>query len=100
MNEHLPSETDLQLTASQERRAAELAQLIASTQHSPTYWTRQIIYLRDRVRGLEKDAARYRWLRHGDNDELVLSETDGATFLLRNEDLDDAIDEQLEDAKP
>lgn len=50
-----------------------------------------------RITELQRDADRYRWLRHGDNDELVLYETDGATFILRNEDLDDAIDEQLED---
>lgn len=43
-----------------------------------------------------KDAARYRWLRHGDNDELVLMPYEAITayshFLPRNEKLDFAID--------
>lgn len=39
------------------------------------------------------DAERYRWLRHGDNDEEVMCWTRfGNVFLLRNEDLDAAID--------
>lgn len=44
------------------------------------------------------DAARYRWLRHGDNDELCLGHLnmddapDDGFFLLRNDRLDSAID--------
>lgn len=40
-----------------------------------------------------EDAERYRWLRHGDNDELVLAGAYvGVSFLLRNEKLYAAID--------
>lgn len=44
---------------------------------------------------LRKDAERYRWLRHGDNDEKVLCNGPVAKdywYLLRNEKLDAAID--------
>ena len=50
-----------------------------------------------------RDAERYAWLRHGDNDEYVVRNSDGSPlpildpdvanpFLLRNEKLDAAID--------
>lgn len=44
------------------------------------------------------DAKRYQWLRHGDNDELVMaSYADGSgKYLPRNERLDAAIDAQME----
>ena len=57
-----------------------------------------------RMRSFEQDAMRYRWLRHGDNDELVL--IDGTEYMKRNEDLDEAIDRgiaidlQLEQEQP
>lgn len=47
---------------------------------------------------LRRDAERYRWLRHGDNDEdmVVLRQHDGDSdayaYLLRNDRLDQAID--------
>ena len=53
------------------------------------------------------DAARYRWLRHGDNDEIVMRCADGSPvpvmqpdetapcFLLRSEQLDEAIDQAM-----
>jgi rubrerythrin len=41
---------------------------------------------------LEKDAARYRWLRHGDNDEQVICDEGGSAWMLRMEQLDEAID--------
>jgi len=48
---------------------------------------------------LRADAARYRWLRHGDNDEKCVRFNDGRdamtdpfAWLLRNEELDAAID--------
>jgi hypothetical protein len=47
---------------------------------------------------LKADADRYRWLRHGDNDELVLvtyerhTEMTPPCYLPRNEELDAAID--------
>jgi hypothetical protein len=48
----------------------------------------------------DMDAERYRWLRHGDNDELVLRELpSGGQYLLRNEALDEAIDRAVASAK-
>lgn len=45
---------------------------------------------------LAKDAARYQWLRHGDNDEAALRPLDsGEIFLLRNRELDEVIDAAL-----
>lgn len=46
---------------------------------------------------LRKDAERYRWLRHGDNDEEVIIRDpfSDLVFVLRNEDLDSAIDAAL-----
>lgn len=48
------------------------------------------------------DALRYRWLRHGDNDEQVMRAYQGPTdgsfgqaFLLRNDKLDSAIDDAM-----
>ena len=42
---------------------------------------------------LTKDAARYHWLRHGDNDEAVIRQyREGGSYLPRNEQLDEAID--------
>lgn len=41
---------------------------------------------------LERDAARYRWLRHGDNDELVIR---GNGWLPRNDTLDALIDREM-----
>lgn len=45
-----------------------------------------------------RDAARYRWLRHGDNDEGLIR-SDGKTqhWLLRNEELDSAIDAAMKE---
>jgi len=46
----------------------------------------------------EKDAARYRWLRHGDNDEDIIAYADDAdpfSWLPRNKELDAAIDEAM-----
>ena len=45
------------------------------------------------VAALTKDAGRYQWLRHGDNDEFVIKETPlGNPYLSRNELLDAQID--------
>ncbi len=45
------------------------------------------------VKDLIKDAGRYRWLRHGDNDdEVIRCDTYGMAFLPRNAELDAAID--------
>lgn len=43
--------------------------------------------------GEDKDAVRYRWLRHGDNDEKVFIQ--GTAWMKRNDDLDTAIDAEL-----
>jgi hypothetical protein len=50
------------------------------------------------VKDLRADAMRYRWLRHGDNDERILcsnpfaEDDEPSMFLPRNAELDDAID--------
>lgn len=45
------------------------------------------------VREALRDAGRYRWLRHGDNDdEVIRGDTYGLAFLPRNAELDEAID--------
>ena len=41
---------------------------------------------------IAKDAARYRWLRHGDNDERVMNVHLTNVFLPRNKILDEMID--------
>jgi len=42
---------------------------------------------------LRKDAERYRWLRHGDNDERVMAFAEnGDPYLPRNGNLDKAVD--------
>ena len=41
---------------------------------------------------LTKDAGRYQWLRHGDNDDQIIYRGTYATYLPRNENLDQAID--------
>ena len=47
---------------------------------------------------LTKDAARYQWLRHGDNDEFVIKETPlGNPYLSRNELLDAQIDAAMKE---
>jgi hypothetical protein len=70
--------------------------------------TEAIKELKGRLEEAERDAARYRWLRHGDNDETVMLTYDSATrkarrfdprrdssWLLRSEELDAAIDRAL-----
>ena len=49
--------------------------------------------------GLSKDAERYRWIRHGDNDESVLCSDCCGVYLPRNQHLDEAIDRLLEREK-
>lgn len=47
---------------------------------------------------VEKDAERYRWLRHGDNDERCIRLTsEGQPYMLRAELLDRCIDEAIAD---
>ena len=63
--------------------------------------------LRARVAELEKDAARYRWLRHGDNDEkcIVISQNvstwidSNDVWLHRGEELDRVIEAALKEPK-
>ena len=65
--------------------------------------------MEQRAEAAEQDAARYRWLRHGDNDERVMRSygKDGlreydprfdGSFVLRNQDLDAAIDTAIAQA--
>lgn len=55
-----------------------------------------VLAMCDEIERLQKDAARYRWIRHGDNDEIVMKGDCRGVYLPRNEHLDAAIDEQLE----
>jgi len=55
----------------------------------------QRLELLARLDAAELDAARYRWLRHGDNDENIIAypdEADTGNWLLRSKELDYAID--------
>ncbi len=55
-----------------------------------------ILSLLDHIDALEVDARRYRWLRHGDNDEeVILYLETGQGYLPRNEKLDASIDAAL-----
>lgn len=56
----------------------------------------RVIELTKEVMELRKDAERYRWIRHGDNDESVLCGDCRGIYLPRNERLDKAIDDKLE----
>ena len=81
------------------------ADIAASKKHPeahhvvPLYATPQPTQARE-IEGLRKDAARYRWLRHGDNDEKVLKTYtsrpskpgEPTMFLPRNGELDRLID--------
>ena len=52
----------------------------------------------DELAALRKDAERYRWLRHGDNDERCIRLTsEGHPYMLRSELLDRCIDETMAD---
>lgn len=52
----------------------------------------------DRARQAWHDAERYRWLRHGDNDERCIRLTsEGLPYMLRAELLDRCIDEAMAD---
>lgn len=48
------------------------------------------------IERLRKDAARYRWIRHGDNDEIVMKGDCRGVYLPRNERLDAAIDAAMD----
>jgi hypothetical protein len=61
----------------------------------------QIEGQRKHIAALQKDAARYRWLRHGDNDEAVIRmsghKRNNYPFLLRNDELDAVIDAKMKE---
>jgi hypothetical protein len=44
------------------------------------------------IAALRKDAERYRWLRHGDNDDHLIRRPGVLTYLVRGVALDDACD--------
>ncbi len=50
---------------------------------------------------VKRNADRYQWLRHGDNDTIVTVDPDngGQAFLLRAERLDEAIDKEIASEK-
>ena len=51
------------------------------------------------IDALTKDAGRYQWLRHGDNDDQIIYRGTYATYLPRNEQLDQAIDAAIAASK-
>lgn len=57
---------------------------------------KEIVKLEVENEALRKDAERYQWLRHGDNDDVVMKGDCRGVYLPRNERLDLAIDEQIE----
>lgn len=60
----------------------------------------EITRLTEQIQGMKADAERYRWLRHGDNDELVIQHGPVAPdyhWLPRKERLDVMIDQAMQD---
>lgn len=56
----------------------------------------EIEALRKECEALRKDAERYRWLRHGDNDERCIRLTShGEPYMLRGELLDGCVDDAM-----
>lgn len=58
-----------------------------------------ILVQKQALDAIEKDAARYRWIRHGDNDETVLCGDCRGVYLPRNERLDEVIDVRMKEPK-
>lgn len=64
----------------------------------------EIERLEEELASYKLDAERYRWLRHGDNDELCMGKYTYAAgdcriiekYLLRNEQLDEKIDKHIQ----
>lgn len=56
------------------------------------------LYSADQLAAYKQDAERYRWLRHGDNDDLVIVRNI-EDFLPRNDGLDAAIDAAMKEKK-
>ncbi len=76
-----------------ERRIADLEKALAASNEASIGYATELAEHR-------RDAERYRWLRHGDNDERVLKsypDTDGTQYIYlpRNKELDVAIDAAL-----
>lgn len=93
------SERDLLSAAADDiarlERELRLMELAADAQASEFDW------LERELAQCRADAERYRWLRHGDNDERVLKGAYvGVSFLLRNEKLDAAIDAARASERP
>lgn len=54
--------------------------------------------LEQRIKELERDAARYRWLRECEDDSIVLLGDTSEAQLLMEEELDEAIDRAMSEA--
>ena len=83
------------------RQAAEKAEKHFYNEHRQADFRRitdrkTVIALCDEVERLRKDAARYQWIRHGDNDEIVMKGDCRGVYLPRNERLDAAIDAAMQ----
>jgi len=62
------------------------------------YEHRLLDLIKEIIDTCEIDARRYRWLRHGDNDELVMQRgpvSEDYVYLPRNEKLDEMIDHYM-----
>ena len=89
-----------------EREAAAIAVRFTDAAKKIDDLTAELAAKTAEVERLRKDAERYRWLRHGDNDELVLvtyerhTEMTPPCYLPRIEELDAAIDAAIAAQEP
>jgi hypothetical protein len=104
-----------ELAAATQAQPSELAattRLLAEFQIKYAAEKNRALELEAKLAAAEADAGRYRWLRHGDNDDICIrtmheGDVTGpqfSAFLLRNKELDAAIDaaiaaEQTADGK-
>lgn len=76
-----------------ENEMARIRELWEADQIESSEQRTQIHQLRAQVETLTKDAVRYQWLRHGDNDKIILH----VAYLPRNENLDVVIDTAMKE---
>ena len=81
-----------QIAAPLLERIKELEEANAAFEQRQAWWNERMFALEQQLEAVRKDAERYRWLRHGDNDEVVLQGDCRGVYLPRNERLDAAID--------